>query len=140
MQSYLRPEVIVWLETEHLHGCDVEMKQDVLERRSVSWLGRPALLDEQFETVRAGGRNGQLQRVAADAPDDGGAVHVAVGNLARQQLPQAHTKGPDVHLCATNDDVCTQVGQCLGHIDIIAVINDVTKESPNEQIEKLMQR
>ena len=94
----LRAEVVVGLEAEDLDGGDVEVHEDVLEGGPVARLGRPALLDEQLEAVGAGGGDGQLQRVAAHAPDDGRAVDVLVGHLAAQQLPQAHPERPDVHL------------------------------------------
>ena len=84
---YLCPEVIFWLEAEDFHGRDVQVHQDVLERGTVSRLGGPALLDQQLVPVGAGGRDGQLQGVAAHAPDDGRAIDVLVRHLACQELP-----------------------------------------------------
>jgi len=72
--------------------------QDVLERGTISWLGGPALLDQQLVPVGACGGNGQLEGVAAHAPDDGRAVDVLVRHLAGQKLPKKNSKGPDVNL------------------------------------------
>ena len=57
------------------------MHEDVLEGRPVPRLGRPTLLHQQFEPVRTGGGDRELEGVAAHAPDDGRAVHVAVRHL-----------------------------------------------------------
>ena len=95
---YLCPEVIFWLEAEDFHGRDVQVHQDVLERRTISWLGGPALLDQQLVPVGAGGGDWQLEGVAAHAPDDGRAVDILVWHLARQELPKKNPERPDVNL------------------------------------------
>ena len=68
------------------------------EARPVPWLGRPTLFDEELETVWAGGGDGELEGVAPHPPDNGGAVHVLVGYLTGEQLPDTDTKRPDVNL------------------------------------------
>ncbi len=48
----------------------------------------PALPQEQFEAVWTAIRNRQLQTVVAHSPDDGGGVHILIGHLSCQHLPQ----------------------------------------------------
>lgn len=48
----------------------------------------PCLFHEDFEAVRAGGGDGKVKTIAANAPDDGRGVHVFVGNLSSQKFPQ----------------------------------------------------
>lgn len=47
----------------------------------------PCLFHENFEAIRAGGGDRKVKTVAANAPNNGGGVHVFVGNLSGQQLP-----------------------------------------------------
>lgn len=54
----------------------------------------PALPQQHLEAVGAAGGDGQVEAVAAHPPDDGRGVHVLVGDLTRQQLPQHHPEGP----------------------------------------------
>lgn len=42
----------------------------------------PGLLHEDFEAIRAGGRNRKMQAVTAHSPNDGWGVHILVGNLS----------------------------------------------------------
>lgn len=42
----------------------------------------PCLFHEDFEAIRAGGRNRKVKTVAADTPNDGRRVHIFVGNLS----------------------------------------------------------
>ena len=74
------------------------MDENVFEGGSVAGLCRPTLLDEELVSFRTRLGNGQLERVAADAKDDGAAVDVGVRNLAVQQFPEANAKRPDVDL------------------------------------------
>lgn len=55
----------------------------------------PGLLHENFEAIWAGGRNRKVQAVTAHSPNDGGGVHIFVGNLSCKQLPQNYSKWPD---------------------------------------------
>lgn len=55
----------------------------------------PGLLHEDFEAIWAGGRDRKVEAVAAHSPNDGWRVHVLVGDLSREQLPQNHPKWPD---------------------------------------------
>ncbi len=64
----------------------------LLKTWSVFWLGLPAQLNEELESLRAGGGYRQLQRVRAHPPDNGRAVHVFVRYFTGQQFPHAHTK------------------------------------------------
>ena len=98
MRTYLCPEIVLWLVAENVDGRNIQMHEDVLERGTVPGLGSPALFDQKLEAIRARGWDRQLERVAAHAPDNGGAVHVLVGHLARQQFPETDSEGPDVDL------------------------------------------
>ena len=73
--------------TEDLDGRDVQVHEDVLERRPVARFDRPALLDQELVALGAGLRDGQVEGVAADSPDDGAAVDILVGHLTCEQLP-----------------------------------------------------
>lgn len=63
----------------------------MLEDYTHSWL-LPGLLHEDFEAIGAGGRDGKVEAVAAHSPNDGRRVHVFVGNLSSEQLPQNDPK------------------------------------------------
>lgn len=52
----------------------------------------PGLLHEDFEAIWAGGRDRKVEAVTAHSPNDGRRVHVLVGDLSREQLPQNHPK------------------------------------------------
>ena len=54
----------------------------------------PALTQEQLEALWTAFRHRQLQTVVAHPPDDGGWVHVLVGHLSGQHLPQHHAERP----------------------------------------------
>jgi hypothetical protein len=67
----LRFVIGISLGVTQLDGSDLQVHQNVFERGSVPRLRTPALFDEQPEANRTRVRNRQLQRVGANAPDDG---------------------------------------------------------------------
>lgn len=54
----------------------------------------PALPQEQFEAVWTAFGYWQLQTVVAHSPDDSGGVHILIGHLSCQHLPQHDAEGP----------------------------------------------
>jgi len=71
----------------------------------------PALSHEQLESIGSGGWNGQMQAIAANAPDDGRGVHVFVWNFVRQHFPQHHAKRP-----ATTTQIPLHFSQLHGQV------------------------
>lgn len=69
----------------------------------------PGLLHEDFEAIWAGGRDRKVEAVTAHSPNDGRRVHVLVGNLSREQLPQNHPKWPDEEI---NQDKSSSYRSC----------------------------
>lgn len=69
----------------------------------------PGLLHEDFEAIWAGGRDGKVEAVTAHSPNDGRRVHILVGNLSREQLPQNHSKWPEEE---TNQDKLSSHRSC----------------------------
>ncbi|KAH9395262.1 hypothetical protein TYRP_020824, partial [Tyrophagus putrescentiae] len=76
----------------------LQVEEDLGEGGPVAGRGGPAGGQEGGKGRRTGGGHRQRQTVAAHAPDDGGGVDVAVGNLAVQQLPEEDAEAPDVDL------------------------------------------
>ena len=58
----------------------------------------PSRIKNTASHLWAGGGDGELEWVGPHAPDDGRAVHVPVGYLAGEELPDTDPEGPDVHL------------------------------------------
>ena len=54
----------------------------------------PTLPQEDLEAIRAALRYRQLEAVVAHTPDDSRGVHIFVGDLSCQHLPQHHPKRP----------------------------------------------
>lgn len=54
----------------------------------------PCLFHKDFESIWASGGNWEVQAVAPNTPNDGRRVHIFVGDLPCQQLPEHHSKGP----------------------------------------------
>lgn len=54
----------------------------------------PCLFHKDFESIWASGGNWEVQAVAPDTPNDGRRVHILVGDLPCQQLPEHHSKRP----------------------------------------------
>ena len=69
-KTYLRSKVVFWLKAENLHGCYIQVYEDVFEGGSVPWLWGPALFDQQFVPLRAGPWDGELKRIRSDPEDD----------------------------------------------------------------------
>ena len=58
-----------------------------------------SFLEKHFNMSKNRSKNHfSLYILVVITPDDGGAVHVPVGDLAAQQLPHAHTERPDINL------------------------------------------
>lgn len=60
-------------------------------------LHSPALPQEDFEAVWAALGDREVQAVVAHPPDDGRGVHILIGDLPGQHLPQHHPERPAVH-------------------------------------------
>ena len=75
-KTYLRPKVVFWLKAENLHGCYIQVYEDVFEGGSVPWLWGPALFDQQFVPLRAGPWDGELKRIRTDPEYDCRAINI----------------------------------------------------------------